>query len=167
VAAAGVQEDDDEELDDDIPSRSYAAHNFGAHNFGGYGGPTDFQYNNRSYDDEDEALQAALRASMEDVPDGYVMPELAPIHPPPPPRVSPPQEAAAPVAVPEPPSPTPVRSESREDSIIEDTDDDEPAHEPSPGELACQPPCFTFLTCRGAPSRSLGAFPVMPLVGRW
>ncbi|CAK9783282.1 Josephin-domain-containing protein [Cutaneotrichosporon oleaginosum] len=133
VAASGAGPDEDEELDevDNAPSSSHA----GAHNFPGmYGGPTDFQYHNRSYDDEDEALQAALRASMEDVPDGYVMPELAPLSAIPP-RASPPLPTPPPVAAPAAPSPSPLRSATREDSIIEDTDDDEPAHEPSPEEL--------------------------------
>ena len=39
-----------------------------------YGGPTDFQYTSRSYDDEDAALQAALKASMDDLPQGWVAP---------------------------------------------------------------------------------------------
>jgi hypothetical protein len=39
-----------------------------------YGGPTDFQYTSRSYDDEDAALQAALKASMDDLPEGWVAP---------------------------------------------------------------------------------------------
>ena len=38
--------------------------------------PTDFAHLSRSYDDEDAAFQAALRASMEDVPAGWVAPEL-------------------------------------------------------------------------------------------
>lgn len=111
------------------------------------GGPTDFQFHNRSYDDEDEALQAALRASMEDVPEGFMMPELAPVHSMPPHRASPPQSPTPPVLTPEGPSPAPAPSEAPEDSIAEDTDD-EPARELSPGELACPPPRFMFLTCR-------------------
>lgn len=126
VAASGVP-DDDEELDDAPSQRQSRAplHPI----LSAYGGPVDFQYNARSYDDEDEALQAALRASMEDLPDDYVMPELAPIRPPPALRqASPPH----PVIAPEPPSPAPP-SETHESSIAEDTDD-EPAAEPSPGE---------------------------------
>lgn len=38
--------------------------------------PTDFAFQSRSYDDEDAALQAALKASMEDVPAGWVAPEF-------------------------------------------------------------------------------------------
>ncbi|BEJ13536.1 hypothetical protein CspHIS471_0307100 [Cutaneotrichosporon sp. HIS471] len=134
VAASGAPDDEDEELDTDIPSSSYAGLNLDALNYGMYGGVTDFQFNNRSYDDEDEALQAALRASMEDVPDGYVMPELSPLNAVPPPRPSA-QQPDPPVAAPEAPSPAPVPSETHEDSIMDDTDDDEPAHEPSPEEL--------------------------------
>ena len=44
----------------------------------GHSGATDFQHLSRSYDDEDAALQAALRASMEDVPEGWVAPDLQP-----------------------------------------------------------------------------------------
>ncbi|WVR00244.1 hypothetical protein IAU59_007386 [Kwoniella sp. CBS 9459] len=44
-----------------------------------YSGPTDFQFHSRSYDDEDEALQAALKASMMDLPPGWeAPPELPP-----------------------------------------------------------------------------------------
>lgn len=39
--------------------------------------PTDFSFQSRSYDDEDAALQAALKASMEDVPAGWVAPDFS------------------------------------------------------------------------------------------
>lgn len=65
------QEDDDEELDDEEDDydrigsqRPYAPT------------PTDFQYHSRSYDDEDEALQAALKASMDDLPPGWQPPKI-------------------------------------------------------------------------------------------
>lgn len=147
--------DGDEELDE-APSRSYRdwaqAH--------AYGGPTDFQYNTRSYDDEDEALQAALRASMEDLPEDYVMPELPPLNAPPPRReATPPQQEVAPEA----PSPAPAASETRESSIAEDTDD-EPAAEPSPGEFSGADELKQKLTCRRrAPSCAPGAIPVVEL----
>ncbi|RXK36993.1 hypothetical protein M231_05757 [Tremella mesenterica] len=38
--------------------------------------PMDFRHDNRRYDDEDQALQAALRASMEDLPEGWEAPKL-------------------------------------------------------------------------------------------
>ncbi|WVO12515.1 hypothetical protein L204_100115 [Cryptococcus depauperatus] len=41
-----------------------------------YSGPTDFQFQSRSYDDEDKALQAALKASMADLPEGWVAPDI-------------------------------------------------------------------------------------------
>jgi len=37
-----------------------------------YSGPTDFIHTSRSYDDEDAALQAALKASMDDLPADWV-----------------------------------------------------------------------------------------------
>lgn len=48
------------------------------HGHRNYGGPTDFSFQSRSYDDEDAALQAALKASMADLPPGWVAPELKP-----------------------------------------------------------------------------------------
>jgi ataxin-3 len=68
------------------PSRSYASasrpipqnEEIDENEAFGYSGATDFQRLNRSYDDEDAALQAALRASMEDVPAGWVAPDLKP-----------------------------------------------------------------------------------------
>ncbi|ODN95187.1 ataxin-3 [Cryptococcus wingfieldii CBS 7118] len=63
------QEDEDEELDDDFEM-------LGAGGAGTYRGPTDFQQHARSYDDEDAALQAALKASMADVPQGWELPDV-------------------------------------------------------------------------------------------
>jgi ataxin-3 len=42
-------------------------------------GPTDFAYQSRSYDDEDAALQAALKASMQDLPADWKAPEPKPV----------------------------------------------------------------------------------------
>jgi ataxin-3 len=42
-------------------------------------GPTDFAYQSRSYDDEDAALQAALKASMQDLPADWKAPESKPV----------------------------------------------------------------------------------------
>ena len=74
-----VVDEDDEEIDE-----------VNAEGRGGAGeddefeaGPTDFVYHSRDYDDEDAAFQAALRASMEDVPQGWVAPDLKPQVPPP------------------------------------------------------------------------------------
>lgn len=41
-----------------------------------HSGPTDFAKQSRSYDDEDEALQAALKASMQDLPADWKAPEV-------------------------------------------------------------------------------------------
>ena len=57
---------------DEDSDEAEAEGGFGAH------AATDFQQHSRSYDDEDAALQAALRASMEDVPEGWVAPDLQP-----------------------------------------------------------------------------------------
>jgi len=42
-------------------------------------GPSDFAFQSRSYDDEDEALQAALKASMDDLPADWKAPEVKPV----------------------------------------------------------------------------------------
>lgn len=42
-------------------------------------GPSDFTFQSRSYDDEDQALQAALKASMEDLPADWKAPETKPV----------------------------------------------------------------------------------------
>jgi ataxin-3 len=42
-------------------------------------GPSDFTFQSRSYDDEDQALQAALKASMEDLPADWKAPEPKPV----------------------------------------------------------------------------------------
>nr|XP_019044211.1 ataxin-3 [Kwoniella bestiolae CBS 10118]OCF23141.1 ataxin-3 [Kwoniella bestiolae CBS 10118] len=98
----------------------------------GYNGPTDFQFHSRSYDDEDEALQAALKASMDDLPpDWQAPPEL-------PPKVEKPilksPEPTAPAAPTQ--SPAQEKEKKREDEdIVEDEDEDVPAHEPSADEI--------------------------------
>lgn len=45
-------------------------------------GPTDFAMQSRSYDDEDTALQAALKASMQDLPADWKAPEIKPVRDP-------------------------------------------------------------------------------------
>jgi len=118
------QDDDDEELDDE----PYTAAHHAA--MGAYGGPTDFTFQSRSYDDEDEALQRALKASMEGLPEGFVMPELKPIEPPSILKPTPPP--VAPVAPqPEPAQPKP----DNDDEELDEDDDDEPAKVLSPGEF--------------------------------
>lgn len=42
-------------------------------------GASDFAFQSRSYDDEDQALQAALKASMEDLPADWKAPEAKPV----------------------------------------------------------------------------------------
>lgn len=44
--------------------------------------PLDFAMQSRSYDDEDEALQAALKASMQDLPADWKAPEVKPVREP-------------------------------------------------------------------------------------
>jgi ataxin-3 len=107
-----------------------------------YGGPMDFAFQSRSYDDEDAALQAALKASMDDLPPGWVAPvfEEKPVarKPSQSDRVSPPvtstsTSAPAPAAV---AAPGPS-AQNRDEEIEEDDDVDEPPPEElSPGESA-------------------------------
>lgn len=130
--------DDDEELDvdeDELEQQPHAAQASAfAQQF--YAGPTDFAYHNRSYDDEDEALQAALKASMADLPPDFVLPELKPKEPLPRPAgsVSPP---TLPTQAPEPvPDDEEYATAEEEEEEIEEDDDDAPAQELSPGELA-------------------------------
>ena len=61
---------DEHDLDREMPSYRAREHT--------YGGPTDFAFHSRSYDDEDEALQAALKASMDDLPPDWVAPPAEP-----------------------------------------------------------------------------------------
>ncbi|WRT70278.1 uncharacterized protein IL334_007276 [Kwoniella shivajii] len=97
----------------------------------GYGGPTDFQFNSRSYDDEDEALQAALKASMADLPDDWeAPPELppktkTPILKSPQPTVTTSQSQSEPRP----------EVEKKDENMVEDDEDDAPAAEPSPDEI--------------------------------
>lgn len=122
------------------PSRSYLHHDEElddeAEALASISQPMDFQYLQRSYDDEDEALQAALRASMEDVPAGFVLPELPakdmPIHESPPIAIPEPEpEAKEEVPV------TPAKSSG----TVED--DDEPARELSAGTSTIKPNSLT------------------------
>lgn len=110
--------------------------------YGSGEGPTDFMYQNRSYDDEDEALQAALKASMADIPAGFEMPELKPLRPPPVKKVS--QQKDSEVAssgappVPEPPRRWRPAEEAHQDaptSSVTEEDDEDPVQELSPGML--------------------------------
>lgn len=128
---------DDDNADDDFEmSRSRA-----------YAGTMDFQFQSRSYDDEDEALQAALKASMTDLPEGWEMPDI----------LKPESERQAfttttsimtttttttpPVAPEAQREESPVAtSVAEEKDIVEsnevedDSDDVQPAEEPSPGK---------------------------------
>lgn len=128
---AGDDDDDDHAMDDDFedeePSRRYAAD----HDV--YTGPTDFSFHSRSYDDEDEALQAALKASMNDLPEGFVLPELKPVQPPSFLKQTPP--VAPPPAVNWRPAPDSTPAEPEVDNTIEEDDDDAPAQSLSPGGL--------------------------------
>ncbi|OWZ76521.1 ataxin-3 [Cryptococcus neoformans Tu401-1] len=112
-----------------------------------YAGTMDFQFQSRSYDDEDEALQAALKASMADLPEGWEMPDIlkpeserqaftttttttatTTTTPPVAPEM---QREETPVATP------PVEEEDIVESneVEDDSDDVQPAEEPSPEEI--------------------------------
>lgn len=88
-------DDDDEEIDSDDfdmdptgepTARPRAREHYDpimdedAHQSGS--GPMDFAMQSRSYDDEDEALQAALKASMQDLPADWKAPEVKPVRDP-------------------------------------------------------------------------------------
>ncbi|KAL7418490.1 hypothetical protein Q5752_006948 [Cryptotrichosporon argae] len=144
----------------DILPRGRAGAAYGAHQHElgyGFGGPTDFSRQSRSYDDEDEALQAALKASMADLPPDFELPQLRPLHAPA--RKSSATQASAseigagaPTKETEqaqaqaPGTPTPAGQASAaggamvaiaqdEDEIVDDDDDDEPAEVLSPEEI--------------------------------
>lgn len=142
-----AQDFEDEELDDD-DDLYHDAHAFEYPPEA----PTDFKYHNRSYDDEDEALQAALKASMADLPPGFEMPELKPLQPAPVKKQS--QPAPEKKAAPAKRAPEPVAESSRttterwrpaepsEDALqdappdtVTEEDDEEPVQELTPGKL--------------------------------
>jgi len=103
-----------------------------------YGGPTDFQFTSRSYDDEDAALQAALKASMDDLPEGWEAPkweEKKLAVSPAPALATAPAPLAAPVLAEEMEAEsTGAGSKFKED--LDDDDDDEPGEQLSAGRSA-------------------------------
>ncbi|WWC94749.1 hypothetical protein V866_001597 [Kwoniella sp. B9012] len=103
----------------------------------GYTGPTDFQFHSRSYDDEDEALQAALKASMNDLPPGWKPPpELPPKIETPILKSPEPTSSTSVVSPTQPAEFEPTKKEEQKDVEDEEEDaDDGPAHEPSPEEI--------------------------------
>ncbi|WOO82288.1 Ataxin-3 [Vanrija pseudolonga] len=130
--------EDDEELDideDELEQQQQQPHAASVFAQQFYAGPTDFAYHSRSYDDEDEALQAALKASMADLPPDFVLPELKPKEPLPRPAgsVSPP---TLPAQAPEPvPDDEEYATAEEEEEELEEDDDDAPAQELSPDEI--------------------------------
>lgn len=139
--------DDDDDLYHDAATFDYPTE-----------GPTDFKYHNRSYDDEDEALQAALKASMADLPPGFEMPELKPL------KAAPVKKSTQPApaqsssasasrqrteparAAPEPPRWRPAEEPPQNappDTVTEE-DDDEPVQELTPGKLIWCYPQLTY-----------------------
>ncbi|WWD19589.1 hypothetical protein CI109_104050 [Kwoniella shandongensis] len=109
-----------------------------------YTGPTDFAFNSRSYDDEDEALQQALKASMMDLPSDWVAPELGPketeksaLRSPPPSATTAPA-VAAPVNWAPKQETTATQTQTRtqqEEGMEEDGDEAEPTEVLSPEEI--------------------------------
>jgi ataxin-3 len=127
-------EDEDEELDEDVfapvGGMDIRGSGAGAGAHEEYGGPMDFAFQSRSYDDEDAALQAALKASMDDLPPGWVAPvfEENPVA-----RKPSQSSAPAPAAV----APPGLSAQNRDEEIEEDDEVDEPqVEELSPGESA-------------------------------
>ncbi|WWC91646.1 uncharacterized protein L201_006592 [Kwoniella dendrophila CBS 6074] len=138
--------DDDESINSEeaegVPRNRYGqqqedlfGHESGYDRDHGYSGPTDFQFNSRSYDDEDEALQAALKASMNDLPPNWKPPPELP------PKLETPvlKSPEPTTANQQPLSEIPQKKvEDNQDIIVDDDSDDEddkPAHEPSPDEI--------------------------------
>jgi len=68
--------DEREEGEEEDAAEPYQTYNYRALQDEMYSGPTDFALHSRSYDDEDAALQAALKASMDDLPPDWVAPEV-------------------------------------------------------------------------------------------
>ncbi|KAK4689848.1 Ataxin-3, partial [Tremellales sp. Uapishka_1] len=98
-----------------------------------YSGPVDFQHHARSYDDEDADLQAALKASMDDVPKGWVAPVI--------PEKKMEKKTRAPALA---PGPTPVVDETQVElpasgskfrEEMDEDDDDAPTEVLSPEEI--------------------------------
>lgn len=111
----------------------------------------DFQFHSRSYDDEDEALQAALKASMDDLPPGWQAPKIeektirrdsstraTPVQSltsPPPPVLSPVPTAPPPLTRPLPGRPVARDSPTSGSRFTEEVaDDDEPVEQLTAGE---------------------------------
>ena len=144
----GLDADDDDndiyqDADEEIPDDEITAHGRRRFEEEAYTGPMDFAYHSRSYDDEDEALQAALKASMEDLPEGWVAPEIK--DPPLPKR--PAEKQAVSVSAPAPvpaPAPTAPAQADKTELVEEDDDDDEPAETLTAGELS------RYLWCQAA-----------------
>ena len=124
-------DDDDEDIDD--TAHGDAIGSYGRLDQEEYTGPTDFAFHSRSYDDEDAALQAALKASMEDLPPDWEAPVLEPKEKPIEKRA--PAPVAAPEPVPEPPAPAQAElaGGSRFKEELDD-EDEEPTEQLSPGE---------------------------------
>jgi ataxin-3 len=130
IGTFGADDLDDEDLEsqEDVDA-------IGSYRPEAYDAPMDFAHHSRSYDDEDAALQAALKASMDDLPPDWVAPVL-------PPKDKPIQKRPLPTPATA-PSPSPATAEqpasaglahgSRFKEEIEEDDDDAPAEEFSPG----------------------------------
>lgn len=123
-----TDDQDDEELDDETDAiGSYRR-------VEDYAAPMDFAQHSRSYDDEDAALQAALKASMDDLPADWVPPKLEPKEKPIEKRPLPSPAAPAPaISTAGVPAVSGPASGSKFKEEIED-DDDAPVEELSPGE---------------------------------
>lgn len=124
---ADIGHDDEDDLDfQEAPEEPPEPFNYRAAQEEMYSGPMDFESTSRSYDDEDAALQVALKASMDDLPPGWVPPEAK--------AVEKPVKKAAPVPEPikkDPPPAGPAKSilspgaggSKFKEEIEEDTDD--------------------------------------------
>ena len=152
-----VPVDDDEELDDnDVTDADMH------HARGGTYGAMDFAFQSRSYDDEDAALQAALKASMDDVPKDWVAPVLEPKEKPivKKPK-APPAQPAPPATIDTAPISSTVSGPASGSKFTEELDDEEEEDEPPAAASAGRCLLFCFLdpalmNCRGDQKEEVG-----------
>ncbi len=148
IGTFGAEPDNGDEEERDDVEVDHEPINYRAAQEAMYAGPTDFSFTSRSYDDEDAPLQAALKASMDDLPPGWVPPEVKDA--PKPAKRS--ATIAAPDIAPAPSQPPPIETQQSNGSKstttvspgaggskfkeeIEEDNDDAPAETLSPDEI--------------------------------
>lgn len=112
----GRDEDDDAKMEVDRPSEIPAASQNPYPSFSGS--------DHRVYDDDDAELQAALKASLEEVPEGWLHPDLDAVHPKPP-------TTATNVTPPASRTPAPEQKDPETASILSEESDVVPSSDPT------------------------------------